>query len=502
MIATAIAIAKPAATHEFATSTSSLPGAISEPAMSEVELPAPVVTLSAEALFRCHVVLFVLSHQRLGQARPMAIALALDEPHITATGRLRAVSRRTLYRWLGAYERGGAAALEPATRTVAGTALPEPFLEFLRVQKQEDPFVSVPEVIRRARESGTLRADEAIDRVTVYRAARRLELPLTSRVAKRHSDMRRFTYPHRMRMVLVDGKHFRAGVGRLKRVALFFIDDCSRRVLAVVVGPSESTRLTLRGLLLVIRHFGLMDLLYFDHGAGFDSGDTHAVCRNLGVCFIHGRKRYPEGHGKIEAFNRTAHHDVLRGLLRPEVDADFGSLELRLRHYVEHQYNPRVHESLAGLSPLQRWDRDDRPLRFPRDHEDLQRRFLVTETRRVSADNVISVDSVAFEVPRGHARTQIEVRRHTLDDSLWILHEGRLVRLHPVDLAFNAEDRRAAPRSPEPDDERYPAPITAAAMAFERDFGPLPALAPAPTPERSPAPTAPPPHHPNRHRKP
>jgi acetate kinase len=48
-----------------------------------------------------------------------------------------------------------------------------------------------------------------------------------------------------------------------------------------VVGPSESTILLLRGLLQVIRHFGLMDVLYFDHGPGFISRDTHAVCANL-----------------------------------------------------------------------------------------------------------------------------------------------------------------------------------------------------------------------------
>ncbi len=466
--------------------------------MSEVELPVPIDSLSAEALFRCHVVIFVLSQEMLGQSRSEAIGLVLDEPHVTLTGVLRALSRRTLYRWLGAYESGGAAALEPAKRTVSCTALPENFLDFLRDEKKADPSASVPEIIRRARERGILLPDAQIDRTTAYRAAKRLDLPLTARVAKRYSDMRRFAYPHRMRMVLVDGKHFRAGVGRLKRVALFFIDDCSRRVLAVVVGPSESTRLTLRGLLLVIRHFGLMDLLYFDHGSGFDANDTHAVCRKLGVFFIHGRKRYPEGHGKIEALNKTAHHDVLRGLLRPEVDADYGSLELRLRHYIEHQYNPRVHESLEGLSPLQRWDRDDRPLRFPADHEDLHRRFLVTETRRVSADNVVSVDGVAFEVPRGHARAQIAVHRQTLDDSLWILHESKLVRLHPVDLAFNAEDRRAAPSSSEPKDEHYPAPITAAAIAFERDFGPLPDLVSSPAPDPTPAAT---PRHPNPTRK-
>jgi putative transposase len=441
--------------------------------MTEVELPKIPEALSAEALFRYCVVVFVLARVTLGHSRAEAIAEAIDEPHLTVIGIPRGVSRRSLYRWLAAYQSGGIAALEPAQRKGSASVLSPKFLELLRDEKSKDPLASIPEIIRRARELGTLSGDERVHRVTAYRAAKRLGLPLTGRIAKRHTDMRRFAHPHRMRMVLVDGKHFRAGAGRLKRVAFFFIDDCSRRALGVVVGPSESTLLLLRGLLLVIRHFGLMDVLYFDRGAGFNSRDSHAVCVNLGIHFIHGRKRYPEGHGKIEAFNKTAHHDVLRGLLRPEVDSDFGSLELRLSHYLEQQYNPRPHESLADQqSPLQRWNADERPLRFPRDHEDLQRRFLVTHGRRVSADNIVSLGSVAYELPRGHAHVRVQLHRQTLDGSVWLPHDGKLVRLHPVDLAHNAEARRASPLPPAATDNAE-APVTAAALAFERDFGPV-----------------------------
>jgi len=440
--------------------------------MAEVELPKTTDALSAEALFRYCVVAFVLARETIGDTRAEAITEALDEPHLTVTGLIRAVSRRSLYRWIAAYKCGGIAALEPAKREASATALSPAFLDALRDQKTKDPLASIPEIIRRARELGTLSVDEPVNRVTAYRAAKRLGLPLTGRVAKRHTDMRRFAFANRMRMVLVDGKHFRAGAGRLKRVAFFFIDDCSRRIVGVVVGPSESTILLLRGLLLVIRHFGLMDVLYFDRGPGFISGDTHAVCVNLGIHFIHGRKRYPEGHGKIEAFNKTAQHDVLRGLLRPEVDSDFGSLELRLRHYAEDQYNPRPHESLDGHSPAERWNADDRPLRFPRDQEDLHRRFFVTHSRHVSADNVVSLSSVAYELPRGHARSWVQLHRQTLDGSIWLPHDGKLVRLHPVDLARNAEARRASPLTPGAIDNGE-APVTAAALAFERDFGPV-----------------------------
>lgn len=441
--------------------------------MVEIELPKTPITLSTEALFRYQIVAFVLARVAVGQTRPLAIEEAVETTHFTETGEARSVSRRTLYRWLAAYDHDGFVGLEPELRQIAPTALPEKFVEFLRNEKTTDPLASIPEVIRRAREKHLLDATQPISRVTVYRAANRLALPLTKRASKRDTDMRRFAYPNRMRMLLVDGKHFRAGQERLKRVAFFYIDDCTRRVLAVVVGTSESTDLMLRGLFLVVQHFGLMDILYFDRGPGFKANDTHAVCVRLEVRYIHGKERYPEGHGKIERFNQTADNDVLRGLTRPEVDPALSSLELRLRHYIERQYNVRGHESLDNVSPAARWDADERPLRFPRDQQDLRSRFLVTESRRVSIDNIVSVDGVLYEMPRGHARDRIELRRQTLDGSLWAPHDGRLVRLAPVDLARNAEAFRANPSTRTADYQPEP-PVTAAAISFDRDFGPLP----------------------------
>jgi hypothetical protein len=224
-----------------------------------------------------------------------------------------------------------------------------------------------------------------------------------------------------------------------------------------------------------------MDILYFDRGPGFIAHDTHAVCVRLNIRFIHGRARYPEGHGKIEAFNKTAHHDILRGMTRADVDPDFGSLELRLQHYIEQQYNIRPHESLDGHSPEQRWNADERELTFPADHDDLRSRFVLTESRHVAADNVVSVDRTLYEVPIGHARTSIGVHRHLLTGAVAILHDREMVQLHPVDLAHNAEDKRA--RRAAVENESREAPITAAAMAFERDFGPAtitPAVNPSP----------------------
>jgi len=445
----------------------------------------PPVPLSPEALFRYQVVCQVRSRTLTGESLASAIRAVAAMRHLdlrSATS--QKVSARSAYRWITAFDAGGTAALEPAVRGTAGASrvLPGELMSFVRAEKALDTRASVPELLRRARERGILPADVRVDRGTLWRACRRLGLPLRRVHALRDTDMRRFAYPHRMMMILADGKHFRAGPRFTRRVAVFFLDDSTRHGLDVTVGPSESTELFLHGLHLVVRRFGLMDVVFLDNGSGFISGDTVTVVAALPSMLIHGTEGYPEGHGKIERFNQTALDQVLRSLGgAPDVDDDCGALELRLRHFLHHQYNLRPHESLDGQTPAVRWDGDARPLRFHAGGEnELRAKFVVTEERLVSKDNVISFRKVDYEVPRGHARQRLLVHHQLLDGAVLVLHEGRFVRLYPVDLAANAVARRArvvTPPSgeiPAPGEPGGPPPArSAATLAFERDFGPL-----------------------------
>ena len=428
---------------------------------------------SPEALFRYQVVSQVSSRELSGQPRAQAVRAVADMRHRFFDGRVRRVSVRTLYRWLRAHEGDGLAALEIHRReSTDSSLLPDRFLDFLTTTKKLDPRVSIPELIRRARELGLVDPHMSLDRSTVYRVALRLGLPVGHIAKQPERDTRRYAYPHRMDMVLADGKHFRAGAQRARRVGLGFLDDASRWVPRLVVGTSENARLFLRGLYETIRKCGLMSILYLDQGPGFIAESTVRVLANLGVLLIHGEAAYPEGHGKIERWNRTFLADVLRGLdRRPDVDPDCGALELRLGHYVHEIYNQRPHESLSGDSPAQRFQADPRPLRFPENDAELRRKFEIHLNRRVSADHVVSVDGVIYDMPRGYAGQRVVVRERLLDSTLAFLHQGRLIDLHPVDLAANAHARRAGRDSEV--DVQHPLPKSAADLAFERDFGPV-----------------------------
>jgi len=428
------------------------------------------------ALFRFMVVSQVLSRVRSGQKQVHAVKAVAAEGHLTLDGKHRLVGKRTIYSWLAAFGKGGIEGLEPAgrPRCESSEVLSERFLVFLKEQKEVDPRAGIPELIRRAKLLGVIEPGERIHRSTVWRAARRMGLPTRRQKILKGDDMRRFAYAHRQQMLLCDGKHFRAGVKRAKRVALFFLDDASRYGLHVVVGTSENAALFLRGLYETVRKHGLMDAVFLDNGPGFIALDTIAAVAKLGALWITGTAGYPEGHGKIEKFNQTALKDVLQYLPdRPEVDADCGALELRLQHWLREVYDNRPHESLGkDTSPRQRWEADTRPLRFPESDDELRRRFVIHEDRLVSKDNVVSLDGVAYEVPRGHSGDTVELHRHLLCESIAMVHDGRLVELAPADLEANASSGRARPGQ-EPEKRDGHRPPSAAELAFRQDMEPV-----------------------------
>jgi len=298
-------------------------------------MPAPrTPLLDEEVCFRYRVITAVQALMLGGTGRQAAVRLVVQSTHIDEAGRSRHVSERTVYRWLAAHDQQGLGGLARKARArVDGSQVLAPaLLSFLGAEREKDRDASVPELLRRAELEEVIPSALALDRSTVWRAMRRLGIETRPRKVPEDADQRRFRYASRMQMVLADFKHFRAGPQRVRRAALYLLDDASRFGLDVLVSTSEQAQAVLRLLHDVLCVHGLMDLLYWDGGPGFCDGDVLAVCAALGVGPLHGRARYPEGHGAIERFNRSAKARVLRALDgAPDVDTDCAALTLRLR---------------------------------------------------------------------------------------------------------------------------------------------------------------------------
>lgn len=437
------------------------------------------VEIGEETLFRYRIVSLVeaLAAQDLGTSA--AVRRVCDQAHDDHRQRSRRLSPRTVYRWLAAYRDGGIAALapQPRPRLRGAGVLPEALLEFVAAQRDQDPRASIPELIERARQQGVIAPELAVERTTVWRAMKRRGIDTTRSRRQPDIDQRRFEYPQRLQMVLSDFKHFRAGAARLKRAAIYFLDDHSRYALAVTCATSEQHEVMLETLHRVLERYGRIDALYLDRGPAYIANALAEVCARLKIALVMGRARYPEGHGKIERFNQSLIDRVLESLRRPEVDPDCGALTLRLRHDLFERYNHLTHSSLDGLSPHQRFhDPGQRRLR-PIESDALASGFVVSFERTVSADHIISVDGVAYEVPRGLRKQRIAVYRHLLerDDQgrprLSVTHQRRQVRIQPVDKHFNAVSGRAR-HTDEPPADPMP-PKSASSMAFERALAPM-----------------------------
>jgi hypothetical protein len=96
---------------------------------------------------------------------------------------------------------------------------------------------------------------------------------------------------------------------------------------------------------------------------------------------------------------------------------------------------------------------------------------MISLSRRVSADHIVSVASLDYEMPKGYAGQRVMLYRHVITSALYFLDHGRFIKLEPVDLVHNARDRRAVRKTTEA--EANPLPPSAADLSFNRDFKPI-----------------------------
>ena len=184
------------------------------------------ISLTPEALFRYRIVSAVRARLMTGQSLADVVRSISREPHFEQNGEQRRVTTRTLYRWMAAYGQHAIQGLEPSVRTplLGSRVLAPALVNYLEQEHAADREASIPELMKRAKAEGHIRLDEKVQRSTVWKLFQRLGLKTARHIRPKYTDMRRFEYSNRMQMVLVDGKHFRAGPTSVRRVAIYFID--------------------------------------------------------------------------------------------------------------------------------------------------------------------------------------------------------------------------------------------------------------------------------------
>ncbi|MFI3214766.1 MAG: integrase core domain-containing protein [Eubacteriales bacterium] len=131
------------------------------------------------------------------------------------------------------------------------------------------------------------------------------------------------------------------------------------------------------------------------------------LAARIGCVLIYNPPYTPTGKAKIERWFRTMKDHWLAGLTIKDFTT-LDALRISLMEYVQ-TYQTSVHSSLNGLSPKERFFQESIIIKRLSDVK-IEQSFLLEYQRRVTADNVIVLEEIEYEVPYRYAKQRITIR--------------------------------------------------------------------------------------------
>lgn len=328
------------------------------------------------------------------------------------------ISKRSLYRYEKAYAGGQFQGLKPKNREKhRSQRLPDNFDELLQdsIQlRREVPERSVEQIISILEMEGRA-APGVLKRPTLERhlyAAGFGKSHMKTYREARESSPRRFCRAHRMELIQGDIKYGpKLPIGKdgakVQTYLSTAIDDHSRMVLASAFYDNQDAKIVEDTFHTAILRYGRFNSGYFDNGSQYVSRQLKLALTKLGISIRYAPLRSGKSKGKVEKF-----HQVVDSFLREVKLKKISTLEELNRWwkiYLEQYYNQKAHDGIAeyyksfgisvpaeGITPLQEFNRDSRPLCFI-DASVVGEAFLHHEQRKVDRGGCISFRGRLYE---------------------------------------------------------------------------------------------------------
>lgn len=211
-------------------------------------------------------------------------------------------------------------------------------------------------------------------------------------------DMKRYEREHINEVWCGDssvGPYLKVDGKKQRTYIIALIDDASRMIVGIDIFFNDN----FVNLMCVIRgaviKYGKPKTFNFDNGSNYRSTQMNLLAARIGTMIHYNPARTPTGKAKIERWFRTMKDQWMSQLCM----TDYKSLdELRksLFMFVQ-EYNQRVHSSLNGKSPMERFFSES-TLIIRMNEDEIERSFLLEIERKVSNDSVIVINEKEYEV--------------------------------------------------------------------------------------------------------
>lgn len=421
----------------------------------------PTDHAEAVAIYRATVI-GPLMHRVLTHGQLAAELRALSEQRFRPPGAdsTRTYSVPTLERWLYAFRAEGLDGLRPVPRSDRGFAqeLSDDLRTLLLDIRREHPDASVPLILKTLVDEGRLEEGKVSE-------------PTVRRLYASHGLRRKAERPEGEKKTRLRWQAERPGAlwhgdvchmtgctvgGKPTPIRIHgLLDDASRYILALEAHTTEKEVDMLGMLVDALRRHGKSDALYLDNGATYRGEILQTACVRLGITLLHAKPYDPEARGKMERFWRTLRQGCLNYLGSV---ASLADINTALRAFLDKRYHPVPHAGLLGKTPARVYAA--RPAgEGTVDETQLRVALTVRSRRRVSGDNIVSLDGVLWQLDQGYLAGQIVSVAQCFvapGEAPWVEHEGKQLLLHPVDPLKNARRKRPPRGGPAADKPTRP----------------------------------------------
>lgn len=240
----------------------------------------------------------------------------------------------------------------------------------------------------------------------------------------RESSSKRFCKPHRMMLIQGDIKYGpKLPIGKNGAKAQTYlssaIDDHSRFVIASKFYDNCEETIVEDTFHTVLLRAGKFDRAYFDNGSQYVAKQLKLSLAKLGIHIGYAPVRSGKSKGKIEKFHQVV--DAFDRECKLKNVKTLDQLNALWSLYLEEYYHRKAHSGIAeyyqnqgvvvpadGITPVQEWNRDSRPLTFI-DTATVAEAFLHHETRKVDRGACIKFQGRKYEAKPSLIGQEVEI---------------------------------------------------------------------------------------------
>jgi transposase InsO family protein len=416
--------------------------------------------ITRKALFRYQVISAYLALDPPRGKRRLMLEQLADKTWMLQSGEVLTVKAETIRYWLRMYRLGGFEALKDKPRSDRGIrAIPQDLIDQACKLKLQVPERSIERIIA-IMENMQLAPPGLLRRSTLHRALKARGLSKRKLTIPDRKDLDRFQadYANDLWQAdmlqgpwLPDPKRPR----KMRRSYLYaFIDDASRLLLDgrfSFKGDLPALELVLKR---ALQRYGKPARVYYDNAMVFKAKHMQILCAELGIHRpIHTTPYRPEGHGKIEAFNRFCINNFIAEVKVSKIKT-LDQLNEAFFAWVHEEYNHRKHSEL-GMSPKKRWLRDSARIEYL-DEEKIRIAFLWRELRTPDKTALIKLFNRAYKVSSTLAKRRVEVRydpEHLHKIEIYLDGSFRQ-RAKPLQVSPHRAPKESLPLEQDPLDEK------------------------------------------------